>query len=405
MLVAALATQVAGCGLLLDLDPPDGARLECFVTLRSADGEEIEVSSLMTPELMGRDFFVCIGGPCPPGCDRDEITDSMGDWHDWVAHRVAEVAAISDPSDPLFSSDFRTRPGPWCQVPGTLRCESRGAPTSSLACPPAIPAATLPGCSGPPPPSPPPGGDPCLTVDCGATPCSEILFGDVPVGGSVGAPVRVTNCGEVPVRLQIDGSVLPIPPRSDFEMPVATNLCVARNLDEERRGRPLQPLAVDPAEASCSFEVMFRPLEPLSHRALIRFWSEVDPRHEIRLGGNALGGSIAVDAPETMCLSTMTGPCTPTRTIGITNDGPGDVTIREIRIEPTPGAGFEIVAPPPPPLPTTLRRGDTLEVRIRWCGPPLATAVAILVIETDAPAEPTVTIPLTRTTGRCPPGT
>lgn len=401
-----LVLQMAGCGLLLDTDPhPTDARFfECFVTLRSADGEEVEVSSLMTPEFLSYDYFICTGGRCPTGCDRDETSDFVPEWESWVVHRLGEIAAISDPADPLFGSDFRTRPGPWCRVPGSLHCEERGPMTRyGVSCPPTLPAATLPDC-GPAPP-PPPGGEPCLTVDCGTVPCEEIAFGDVPTGDTAGAAVTVSNCGEVPVRVQIDETVIPVPPRSDFTVPAATNLCRARTPEEERLGRELLPASVSPAEASCTFEVMFAPTEPLDHRGLIRFWSDVDPRHEIRLAGNALGGMLDVDAPETVCLSTTTGPCTVTRTIRLTNLGPGAVTITEVRVEPTPGTGFEIVAPPPPTLPATLGRGDALDVRIRWCGPMTADVVAALVVETNAADEPTLMIPITVMTGSCPPGT
>lgn len=401
-----LALQMAGCGLLLDTDPhPTDARVfECFVTLRSAGGEEVEVSSMMTPEFLNYDYFICTGGRCPSGCDRDEMSDFVPEWESWVVHRLDEIAAISDPADPLFGSDFRTRPGPWCRVPGTLHCEERGPMTFyGVSCPPSLPAATLPEC-GPVVP-PPPGGEPCLTVDCGTVPCEEISFGDVPTGDVASRTVTVSNCGEVPVHVQIDETVIPAPPRSDFTIPAATNLCRARTPEEERLGRELQPASVSPPEASCTFEVVFAPTEPLEHRALIRFSSDVEPRHEIRLVGNAVGGVLDVDAPETVCLSTMSGSCTVTRTIRITNLGPGAVTVAGVSIVPTPGTGFEIVAPPPPPLPVTLSGGEILDVQLRWCGPPLASSTAMLVIDTGAAVEPTVMIPLTRTTGSCPPGT
>ena len=396
--------QLVGCGLLLDTDPrPIDARFyECFVTLRSADGEEIEVSSLMTSEFLAYDYFICTTESCPTGCAREEVSDFLPEWQSWVVQRLDEIAATSDPADPLFGSDFRTRPGPWCRVPGSLRCEDRGPMTRYVSCPPTPPPGSLPECA---PGPPPPDGEPCLTVDCGTVPCEEIAFGDVPTGDVAGAMVTVGNCGEVPVRVQIDESVIPVPPRSDFRIPATGNECRARTPEEERLGRELQPASVSPADASCTFEVLFAPTEPRDHAGLIRFTSSVEPRHEIRLVGNALGGVLDVDAPDTICLSSMSGTCTVTRTIRLTNLGPGTVTVASVGVVPTPGTGFEIVAPPPPTLPATLATGDVLDVQIRWCGPPLASAAATLVIETDAEADPTVIIPITRTTGTCPPGT
>lgn len=391
---------VSGCGLLIDLDPPNGTIYECFVTLRAADGEEIEVASLATPEFLSWDYFICTGGPCPTGCDRDEEADFLPDWESLVARRLDEISSISDPSDPLYGSDFRTRAGPWCRVPGSLRCEPRGPITTGVACPPSLPAASVPECAGAPPP---PGGEPCISVECGASPCREIFFGDVPTGERAGSTVTVRNCGEAPLRVQIDETVISVPPRSEFTIPDAANGCRARDPGEERLGRLLEPFSIAPDQSSCSFDVHFAPTEPLEHRGLIRFASDADPRHEIQLAGNAVGGTLEVDAPETTCLATSSDPCTITRTIRITNRGPGAVAITGVRIEPTPGTGFEIVAPPPPTLPATLGRDASLDVRLRWCGPMSADVAAALVVESTAVVDPTVVVPITVTTGTCPP--
>ncbi len=387
-LVLLLVGLFPGCGLLIDLDPPDGNLLECFVTLRNPDGEVVEVSSRLSEEFLGRDFFLCTAHGCPDACDFSTVAAAEADWRNWVQVRLDQVAAITDPADPLFGSDFRTRPGPWCEVEGTLRCERREALANRPSCPAAIPTGTPPVCTAVPP------GPACVEVSCpGATPCTGIAIGDLPVGETTGETVTVSNCGDVDARVQIDETVIPLALLADFEIPAAANGCRPRDAVESVSGRLLVPAAVDPAESSCSFDVLFRPTAPGDHFGRKRFSSSANPTHEIDLRGHGVAGSVSVVGPaDEICFPGATaGPCTPERSITVTNGGPGAVTVTDVRVEESPaGSGFELVAPPPPPLPVTLRAGESLTIRVRWCRSAVPLPGAILVIDTDDPDNPTI---------------
>jgi hypothetical protein len=231
----------------------------------------------------------------------------------------------------------------------------------------------------------------CIEVRCAATPCPEIDFGDLPVGETASAAVTVANCGAVEARVQLDESVFPLAERADFAIPAAGNGCRPRDADEAVAGRLLPPAATDPAGSACAFDVVFRPTEPGPHLGRKLFTSSAAAVHRLDLRGNALGGSLRLGGPpDEICFAAAAAaPCAPERAIVATNDGPGAVTVTDVRVEEVePGSGFELVAPPP--LPVTLRPGETLVILVRWCrATTLAPPGATLIIDSDDPANPT----------------
>ena len=66
--IAALAIAVgSGCGLLLDLDPPEARHMECFVTVENSEGVRVDISSLTHPDFVRAVPSFGGGGGVPPG--------------------------------------------------------------------------------------------------------------------------------------------------------------------------------------------------------------------------------------------------------------------------------------------------------------------------------------------------
>lgn len=362
--LALVVTLAPGCGLLLDFDPPDGQNLECFVTVRNPAGLEVVVSSIAHEDFANRRrYFTCDSGPCPTTCSRRTVAEAEADWRIWTRREIERISA-----DPASSSTFRMAAGPWCEIPGTLRCEARGflegtPPCDDITGPDLCTAVR-------------PVGDPCIEVSCPGPSCTAIDFGDLPVGESLRRPVTVSNCGVVDVRTRIDDVILPIGVRGEFEIPADSFGCGERNPDEAMFGRILQP---SPGDSECSFEVEFHPTLPLEHRSEKVFWSEALADHTIALSGVGIGGGLIDDAPPSLCFEEAV-PCTPQQTILLTNGGPGPVIVTDVRATP----GNFRVSPTPAMLDITLNVGDPpLEVLVQWCDSAGAGRSGFLGIDTS----------------------
>ncbi len=407
----AVVMLLPGCGLILDLDPPDGAELECSAQVRSVDGHTELVSSTTSPDFVVvttspdgstetaslRNYFLCTGG-CPSSCMRDDsIAGAEADWQSWLAIRVREQSSVA-------TSVFGQFAGPWCLEPGSLRCSVAGTIDGNAPCPglPAGDPSPLPLCAEPPPPPP---GDPCLRIECdGTAPCETIDFGDVNVAASATRTVIVSNCGGTAapdISLTLSGDVLPQPAFAQGDFAVTRNQCLPDTPDEVLAGEEIltNPLT-DAVNSRCEVDVTFSPDNPRAHGAEIAFRSDLDPRHSILLRGNGAGGTVttvpALPDP-TLCFDTPGSPCTAVQSFRISNSGPGAVVIRDIRLD-TGAPNFEIVAPPPASLPITLNAADPpLLVSVRWCdGPPPTVDLGGIVIDTNAPGTPTIMIKLVR---------
>lgn len=414
------------CGLILDLDPPEGTALECRAIVRSADGHREVVSSLTSPDFVEittssdgssetaaiRDYFQCTSGPCPRECPPGEtIAGAEADWESWLGIRVRGQSSDD-------TSVFGQFDGPWCLEPDSIQCVAAGPLQSGLTCGLLPSVDRLPVCVGPPPPPP---GDPCIRIECdGSAPCTTLDFGDVDLGRPATRDVIVSNCGGTAapdVSLTLSGDVLPDVAFSQGDFAVVRNDCLPDTPDEMLAGEEIltNPL-VDALNSSCTFVVQFDPASPRAHGAETAFRSDLDPRHSILLRGNGIGGALTFEVPdlpvptsipEPLCVDALIGSCTRERTVRITNTGPGAVTISAITFAVgTPN--WEVTAPPAASLPITLAPADPpLEVRVRWCdGPPPLEFRGILTIDSNAPATPTFTATLQRelppTT--CPPG-
>ncbi len=365
----ALVVVVPGCGLVLDFDPPDGFNLECFVTVRNPEGVEVPISSVTHPEFMNaRRYFLCRGGRCPSTCSRRTVGDAEADWRIWARREIERVEA-----DPSSTSTLRMAGGPWCEVPGTLRCEIRDRLTGVPPCDD-ITGDDL--CVAPPVAT-----DPCVEVSCPGPGCTTIDFGNVDVRLAATDPgerqtVTVSNCGAVDVRTQIDQTVMPVGALGEFAIPDDTFDCGPRDPDEMMFGRILQPAGGD---SQCSFDIEFRPLSPREHTAQKVFWSEALPDHTIALRGFGAGGGLIDDAPDLICLEETT-PCTAQHTILLRNTGPGPVIVRNVVATP---ANFEVTTVPAT-IPFDLLPGDPpFEVLVRWCAGPPGALTGVLEIETS----------------------
>jgi hypothetical protein len=406
--IAAVVTLAgAGCGLLLDVDPyPRGTEIECFVTVVNPDGVEVDISSRTHPDFVEgipdfrggggfggggsggvrpiRPFFTCPA--CAASCAVADTAAAEIQWRRWINQRIDEIAAGSASDSP-----FRVHPGPWCVKetdggPSTLRCELRETLTSVPTCGPALTAGPLGGCPGVA------SGGSCLEVDCdGAAPCSEIVFPSREVGTSATSLVTVRNCGapdDAAITVSVDDRVMPLGPRADFAVPDRSNGCLPRTPEEMRDGRVLELPSVAPLESSCTFEVTFAPRTAGLHQGEKVFPTSAVPAYRIGLEGDAPGGRLVADPPELVCLNNPApSGCSETRTIRITNSGPGSVTIDAVRFGAAAAANFRIVRPPPPTLPTTLATGGFLDVTVQWC-PGGAPAVQEGDFIVDSNAEP-----------------
>ncbi len=408
VLALVFGALLPGCGLILDFDPPDGSILECRAVVRSADGHREPVSSMTSPDFVEittlpdgttetaaiRDYFNCTGGPCPGGCPPgDTIAGAEADWETWLGIRVREKS-VDD------TSVFGQFEGPWCLEPDTLECRIAGPiQEGGLTCG-LLPSAPLPICVGGPPPPP---GDPCIQIACdGTSPCETLDFGSVNLGSAVTRTVTVSNCGATAapdIALVLSGDILPDLAFTQGDFEVSRNDCLPDTPDEMLAGEEIltNPLA-DLANSSCELDVTFGPLNAREHGAEIAFRSDLDPRHSILLRGSGVGGTLTFEVPdlpvptsipEPLCVDALTGSCTRSRIIRVTNSGPGSVSITDVRfVIGTPN--WQIVTPPAASLPITLAPSDPpLDVEVRWCdGPPPLEFRGQLVISTNAPAMP-----------------
>ena len=216
--VATIVTLVVagslGCGLLIDFDAPEARHMECVATVENGDGIRVDVSSLTHPDFVEnvptfsggggvgtggsggtapiRPYYVCTGASCGP-CYFATAADAEADWRRWLEQRIAEVAALAD-----SPSLFRMHAGPWCVVPGSLRCEEREIVDRDPSCGPALTAGPITDCGTMPPPA-----GQCLEVSCrGGAPCTAIDFGLVPTGASAAETVEADGFGhEVLLRM------------------------------------------------------------------------------------------------------------------------------------------------------------------------------------------------------------
>lgn len=405
----ALAALVAAgglrCGLVLDFDPPEARHMECTATVENPDGIRVDVSSLTHPDFVRpvpsftggggvptggggataplRPYYVCEpGATCGP-CSFADATAAEADWRRWLPQRIAEVAALAD-----SPSLFRMHAGPWCVVPGTLRCEAREIVDRAPACGGALTAGPIADCGSGPPPT-----GQCLEVRCrDAVPCTAIDFGLVPTGASATESVELANCGDptmLPVGIAVDPAVMPITLDADFA--ISRNGCAARPGDPPT-GRLLQLPSVDPAESTCSFDVTFAPTHAGLHEGTTAFASEVDPSHTIRLTGQVAGGGATLDTTSPFCLEddTPPGDCSAVGVIRVSNGGPGSVTVDDVRFA-FATSNFFVRSPPPPPFPIVLAPGaPPLEIRVQWCRGGAGETANELVIDSNAdpPIEP-----------------
>jgi hypothetical protein len=380
---AALALMVlagAGCGLILDLSPPDvqGSIYQCGITVRSADGL-VRTLSTADPDLLGRLFYSCSSAStaCPAACTGVEVSDQF---NRYVAQRIGEISAAPLGDDP---SDFRLYSGPWCVV-GQEPCEAvmRLSGSVAPACPPPPTAGPLPLC--PPPPASP---EMCLQ----AMPAS-LDFPEIG-SGTASAPmaVQVENCGNTPCPIRVSDALL-----GDADhFTVRLNDCAPTAADLFlMRDRTLVPAASDPAGAVCGVEVLYTPRTRGRHRATLVVASDCAPEQRIELGGNALGGSVNVN-PNPVCVVTPpAGACTAPQAVRIENLGPGVLQVTNPAVFSRGAPNFEVVSGPP--VPFDIPPGGSATVLIRWCDLPTSgERDGVLDITTDDPASPTVMVRVT----------
>ena len=379
-IVALVVASSLGCGLILDFDPPEARHMECLATVENGEGVRVDVSSLTHPDFVEniptfsggggvptggsggtaplRPYYVCTTSSCGP-CFFATPADAEADWRRWLEQRIAEVAA--GPDSPSL---FRMHAGPWCVVPGSLRCEEREIVDRDPSCGPALTAGPISDCGTTPPP---PGQ--CLEVSCrGGAPCTAIDFGLVATGASATETVTLRNCGgetDRAVTIQVDPVVRPLTLDADFAVP--RNGCRVRPGDPAL-GRQLTTASLDPAESTCDFDLTFTPMHAGYQEGEITFASDLDPSHRIRLSGQVEGGGLTIDRTSVWCLDPAPpGGCTAEQIVRVTNGGPGAVTIRGISFGTGTG-NFFVRRPPPPPYPIVLAPGaPPLEVAIQWC--------------------------------------
>lgn len=400
--VALAALVVAGglrCGLVLDFDPPEARHMECTATVENPDGIRVDVSSLTHPDFVRpvpsftggggvptgggggtaplRPYYVCEPGATCGGCTYSDAAAAEADWRRWLPERIAQIAAMPD-----SESLFRMHAGPWCVVPGTLRCEAREIVDRAPACGGALTAGPIADCGS----GPPPAGQ-CLEVRCrDAVPCTAIDFGLVPTGASATETVELANCGDptmLPVGIAVDPAVMPITLDADFAIP--RNGCAARPGDPPT-GRLLQLPSVDAAESTCSFDVTFAPTHAGLHEGTTAFASDVAASHTIRLTGQVAGGGVTFDQPDPFCLedATPAGDCSAEGVLRVSNGGPGSVTVYDVRFN-FASANFFVRSPPPPPFPIVLAPGaPPLEIRVQWCAGGAGETANELVVDSNA---------------------
>ncbi len=416
-----------GCGFFIDEFIPRGPSLECTAQVRSADGHVETISSLTHPDFVEivtsggttetaqlREYFLCEAGSCPApdACPRfSSIANAEADWESWLGLRVRGQTA--EPT-----SVFGQFEGPWCLVPDTIVCTEAAFQEGYGDCGLLPSVDRLPICPDAPPPPP---GDPCLEIACsGGVPCTSVDFGDLPLGGTATETVTVSNCGATAspdIALVLDGEILPDLAFGQRDFAVTRNDCLPDTPEEMLAGEEIltNPL-VDAVNSRCEFDVTFAPENPREHGAEIAFRSDLDPRHQIVLRGNGLGGSLIFEVPDlpdpraippAICVDAVVGSCTRSRIVRITNTGPGAVTITDVRLD-RGAPNWQVVMPTGAALPVTLGPADPpFDVTVRWCtSAPPEELDGQLVIDTNSPDTPTFLLGLNRQgSGTCPPGT
>lgn len=369
LLVAVLlvAVGVAGCGLILDLSPPDvppsaGSIYRCEAVVRSVAGFERTVSG-DDAEFAERVIYSCSGGcgPCD-GVDPDAI------WSGWLPQRITAVAGGPLGPDP---SDFRLWPGPWCLV------EQRGCvpvmaipETGPPVCPPPPTAAPLPAC--PPPP---------VEEFCVDVAPTSIDFADIPACGSAGPePVQIDNCGTVPLRIIVADSA--VDPMGGASPQFQVDLGDCEPSPEERLRLDDRTLLVG---SGCTAEVLYTPQARGRHTAELIIASDA---REVRLplGGNAQGGFAEIGGDNLCFVRPAAGACTPTESITLANPGPGCLQVQRVEIV-LGGPDFQLVDLPGMPLPARPFQLDaraSLAIGVRLCNLSSGSD-GVLEITTDDP--------------------
>jgi hypothetical protein len=406
LLAAALAVVTTGC----ELESYSSVRYTCSIQVSPVGdpGLVLELDNLNDERLLDGngntlwDYFQCLDEENCPECGfvADQIVipsggEMDGHWERLVATRIAQLAA-DDPNSDFARFDL------WCQVPGTRECrpapDPAGGPGAELlfdfpACTDAVVGEVgLPLCQEAPPV------DSCLAIDCGeGEGCTAIDFGPVAIGQQAERTVTLRNCGGEGDPVVTVSAIRQVPgigsAPAAFGVAGTEQSCLPEPPAEEKL---LTTEAEDPNNASCSFLVTFRPPEPQPQSADLRFRGAA-PQHEIDLSGAGVSGT-PVATPERLCIEEQPGEqCSGPATLAVTNSGPGDLLISELRIPELNGEpqNFQLVPPEGPPLPVVLPAdGTALDLEIQWCESEPRDENARLEIVNSNPVTPTFEVPI-----------
>ena len=357
---------VSGCGLILDLSPPDvpptvGSIYRCEAVVRSTAGFERTVST-DDPEFADRVLFSCTSG-----CGACDGVDVGSVWASYLPERIDAFATGPLGPEP---SDFRLWPGPWCLV------EQRGCtpvmaipetgPPVCAALPTAVPLGDCP---------PPPVEDFCVDV----TPTS-IDFPDTPACATEGpVVVRVSNCGAVPLRIVVSDTAAD--PGGGPSPHFQVNLGDCAPSPEEILRMDDRTLLVG---AGCDAAVLYSPTVRGRHTAELVIASDARAVR-VPLAGNAMGGTSEA-SPDTLCFERpAAGACTAPQTVTLANSGSGCLEVQRVEIV-RGGPDFERVDLPGMPLPArpfVLADRANQEIGVRFCERGGGVGEGVLEITTD----------------------
>ena len=203
-------------------------------------------------------------------------------------------------------------------------------------------------------------------------PYASILLPDVPAGAK-GLPMNITLTNEGFSDLKVDSITAS---SADFEVPNAPSA--------------MSPLVV-PAKESRIFQLVFAPqMEGLRTGKLTIKSNEPAPMMGtsdiiIDLAGNGTKPKFKVSTNELNFSMVNIGTAVPPQTVNLTNEGDGDLTVKEVSIMPAAmGAGAESFAvSTPDPVPFVLRAGATVPVKVTFTPKSAGTLAATLKIVTD----------------------